>query len=89
MEDSAAGPREDFDPKDTCSTRLNIIVWFLCGLAAVFVCLRLYCKSINKRSLWWDDYVLIGSWVRCHPLLYVFSVQTLILSRSSSQPTPF
>ena len=48
--------------------RLNVVIWFLTGLAAVFLSLRLYCKRLRQNKLWWDDYILITAFVR-NPLL--------------------
>ncbi|KAF5013959.1 hypothetical protein FDECE_88 [Fusarium decemcellulare] len=31
--------------------------------AAVFLGLRLYCKIVRGRGLWWDDHLLIAAWV--------------------------
>ncbi|KAI0526008.1 hypothetical protein F5B22DRAFT_588742 [Xylaria bambusicola] len=42
---------------------LNAANWSLTALAAVFLSLRLYCKLSRSRGLWWDDYILIGSFV--------------------------
>jgi len=32
--------------------------------ASIFLGLRLRCKYVGKRSLWWDDWTLIAAWVR-------------------------
>ncbi|KAK8050319.1 hypothetical protein PG994_012049, partial [Apiospora phragmitis] len=37
--------------------------WALTGLASTFLVLRCYCRVTRNKSLWWDDYVLILSWV--------------------------
>lgn len=42
---------------------LNAVDWTLTALAAVFLSLRLYCKLSLGRGLWWDDYLLIASFV--------------------------
>ncbi|KFA54322.1 hypothetical protein S40293_04839 [Stachybotrys chartarum IBT 40293] len=42
---------------------VNIAVWCLFGLATIFLSLRLFCKFRRHRGLWWDDYLLISSWV--------------------------
>jgi hypothetical protein len=39
------------------------IVWPLLLAATFFLGLRLYCKLSVRRALWWDDWVLILSWV--------------------------
>ena len=51
-------------PHDNFGSRLNVIVWSLTGLAAIFLALRLYAKRIRHNKLWWDDYILIVAFVR-------------------------
>lgn len=43
--------------------QLNITGWVLTGASGVFLALRVHCKILQKRSLWWDDHLLIASWV--------------------------
>jgi hypothetical protein len=43
----------------------NTIVWMLTALAAVFLGLRVFCKFLRHRGLWWDDHILIAAWVSC------------------------
>ncbi len=40
------------------------VVWVLFAMATIFLALRIYCKAKIARGMWWDDYVLILSWVR-------------------------
>lgn len=47
----------DFGPQ------INVTIWFLTALSASFLALRVYCKFLRHRGLWWDDYLLILSWV--------------------------
>lgn len=61
---STVGNAEDQGPKILIST------WILLGLSSAFLLARLYCKWRAHRGLWWDDNVLIASWVRTSPLLY-------------------
>ncbi|KAK2045738.1 hypothetical protein LZ31DRAFT_583897 [Colletotrichum somersetense] len=49
-------------PEDNGPTVLAVI-WSQAGLSAFFLSLRLYCKFRKRSGLWWDDYVLIASWV--------------------------
>ncbi|PHH54867.1 hypothetical protein CFIMG_001264RA [Ceratocystis fimbriata CBS 114723] len=37
--------------------------WILGGLSLVFLSLRVYCKFLKHRGLYWDDYLLIASWL--------------------------
>jgi len=50
-------------PHDNFGPNLDIAAWTLTGLATGFLGLRVYCKYLGGRSLWWDDYVLIAAWV--------------------------
>lgn len=41
------------------------VSWILASMATTFLSLRIYCKVIvTGRLLWWDDWILIGGWVR-------------------------
>ncbi|KAK0612021.1 hypothetical protein B0T14DRAFT_439154 [Immersiella caudata] len=48
---------EDYGPQ------VNFVIWLLTALSAAFLALRVYCKFLRHRGLWWDDYVLIASWI--------------------------
>lgn len=50
-------PLTDFGPQ------INFVIWFLTAVSSAFLALRVYCKFLRHRGLWWDDYLLIGSWV--------------------------
>jgi len=50
-------------PHDSLSTELNATIWSLNFLAFAFVGLRIYLKLSRGRKLWWDDYVLLASFV--------------------------
>ncbi|KAK4223788.1 hypothetical protein QBC38DRAFT_486921 [Podospora fimiseda] len=39
------------------------IIWVFFGLSTVFLGLRVYCKIWRGRGLWWDDHILIASWL--------------------------
>ncbi|KAK0666633.1 hypothetical protein QBC41DRAFT_230143 [Cercophora samala] len=38
-------------------------IWSFLAFSTVFLFLRIYCKIWRCRGLWWDDYVLIFSWL--------------------------
>jgi hypothetical protein len=41
------------------------VSWILASMATTFLSLRIYCKVVvTGRLLWWDDWILIGGWVR-------------------------
>ena len=42
---------------------LNIGLWFLFAGATLFLGLRLYFKVTRRHQLWWDDYILIVTWM--------------------------
>jgi len=50
-------------PHDNAAVRLNTSIWVLLSMATAFLGLRVYCKFNGHRGLWWDDWVLIASWV--------------------------
>ncbi|EAQ82895.1 hypothetical protein CHGG_11071 [Chaetomium globosum CBS 148.51] len=50
-------PSTDFGPQ------INLVIWLLTALSSAFLAMRVYCKFLRHRGLWWDDYLLIGSWV--------------------------
>ncbi|KAK8020183.1 hypothetical protein PG990_005321 [Apiospora arundinis] len=37
--------------------------WALTGLSSAFLVLRCYCRFSHNKFLWWDDYILILSWM--------------------------
>ena len=55
--------KNDNLPHDNYGPWFNGVVWMLTGIAAIFLALRLYCKHIRRKALWWDDYVLIAAFV--------------------------
>ena len=60
-------PRAADDPLDIdLGLRLKVAIWFLAISSLIILALRVYCKFLRKRGLWWDDYILIASWV-CSP----------------------
>ncbi|KAI0131488.1 hypothetical protein F4814DRAFT_437939 [Daldinia grandis] len=42
---------------------VDAVIWALISLSTVFLGLRVFYKSKRSRGLWWDDWVLIASWV--------------------------
>jgi hypothetical protein len=55
------------------------VSWFLCWFSGGFLALRLYAKISRRQHLWWDDHILIFSWVSFFPspLLLVASIERL------------
>lgn len=54
-------------PRDDLGPTLLVSIWGLQVLCSLVLALRLYCKVARSRGMWWDDYVLILSWVRLLP----------------------
>ncbi|KAJ4291288.1 hypothetical protein N0V88_006291 [Collariella sp. IMI 366227] len=50
-------------PDTNLGPYLNRVIWTLAALSGLFLGLRLYYKIFRRRQLWWDDYVLVASWV--------------------------
>lgn len=87
-------------PHDNAAMRLNTAIWVLNAVSFVFLALRVYCKSIRSRKLWWDDWILIMAWVRrrspstAHhplgnsPLTAARTRSSWSLSRRSSRTSP-
>lgn len=48
---------------DDHGPRLNVTIWSLTSVAALFLGLRIYCKVWRGRPVRWDDCVLVASWV--------------------------
>ncbi|KAL6233074.1 hypothetical protein BDW75DRAFT_216170 [Aspergillus navahoensis] len=62
---------------DGRGTRLIASCWSLVVVAAILLVLRVYCKLWRGRGLWWDDHMLIISWVS---LAVAVSINTYIVS---------
>jgi len=45
------------------SLQLNLGLWFLFAGATVLLFLRVWVKVTRRHGLWYDDYILITSWV--------------------------
>ncbi|CAH0056297.1 unnamed protein product [Clonostachys solani] len=48
---------------DERGTRLLASCWSLTIASAILLFLRVYCKLWRSRGLWWDDHLLIISWI--------------------------
>ncbi|KAJ3529672.1 hypothetical protein NM208_g9654 [Fusarium decemcellulare] len=62
---------------DNRGTRLLASCWSMTAAAAVLLFLRIYCKLWRGRGLWWDDHLLIASWVA---LSIAVSINTYLVS---------
>jgi len=45
------------------SLQLNAGLWTLFAGASVFLAMRVWIKITRRHGLWWDDYILIATWV--------------------------
>ena len=44
---------------------LNVGLWMLYAGATVFLALRVWIKVTRRHGLWWDDHILLLTWVWC------------------------
>jgi hypothetical protein len=51
------------------SLQLNLGLWILFAGATVLLCARVWVKITRRHGLWYDDYILITSWVSTSSLL--------------------
>lgn len=65
---------------------LNAGLWSLFAGATIFLALRIWCKVTRRHGLWYDDYILLVTWVSdlhsvypqcCHDELYVMQDMAL------------
>ncbi|TEA11970.1 hypothetical protein C8034_v007095 [Colletotrichum sidae] len=52
--------------------------WTMFGVATIFLGLRIYCRAVRTRKMWWDDYLLLVGWLL---LLVVDILQTVIYQK--------
>jgi hypothetical protein len=52
---------------DDLSQNINASIWSLTAVSGVILGLRLWAKWLKRRGLWWDDHLLIVSWVSGGP----------------------
>lgn len=45
------------------TNEVNAGLWSLFATTTVFLAARLWCKITRRHGLWWDDYILIFSWL--------------------------
>ncbi|KAM0277437.1 hypothetical protein ACHAQH_005801 [Verticillium albo-atrum] len=38
-------------------------IWSMMAIATVFFALRIYCKTVRTRGMWWDDYIMLVAWL--------------------------
>ncbi len=43
--------------------QLNVLTWLLISVSGLFLFTRLYLKNCQNRGLWWDDWILLASWI--------------------------
>ncbi|KAK3377347.1 hypothetical protein B0T24DRAFT_701790 [Lasiosphaeria ovina] len=50
-------------PVETTGPAVEIAGWFLVAISGLFLGLRIYCKHLKHRGLWWDDWILTTAWL--------------------------
>jgi hypothetical protein len=53
----------DRDSNVDYGPQLNVLTWLLVSVSGLFLFTRLYLKNFQHRGLWWDDWILLASWV--------------------------
>jgi hypothetical protein len=53
----------DLDSNVDYGPQLNVLVWMLTSVSGLFLLARLYLKTCQNRGLWWDDWILLASWI--------------------------
>ncbi|KAL8386772.1 hypothetical protein RB595_010404 [Gaeumannomyces hyphopodioides] len=63
--DGSGGKSDSLQPSfdDNAGPRTNLIVWSLVIISLLFIAGRVFCKYRSRARLWWDDWVLIASWI--------------------------
>lgn len=51
-----------FSP-DQSAAIVDSAVWTMLMVATSFLALRVYCRAVRARQLWWDDYILTVGWM--------------------------
>ena len=46
---------------------LNLGIWFLYAGATFFLALRVWIKLTRRHGMWWDDWILVVTWVGTIP----------------------
>jgi hypothetical protein len=64
---SARNPDLDYVRPDT---EVYTGLWCLQAGATVFLAARLWTKITRRHGVWWDDYILIVTWVRAKKTAY-------------------
>ncbi|KAK3933797.1 hypothetical protein QBC46DRAFT_401243 [Diplogelasinospora grovesii] len=64
-------------PTDSRGPTVLATIWTFGSVSGIFLGLRVYCKIWRQRRLWWDDYILIASWIS---LLVFAAIQTWCVS---------
>lgn len=72
-----------FDPH-----AIVVAVWTLWALSAVFIGLRLYCKSFRRAKYGWDDWVLVVAWAATLANCIVVTVDIKIHPITAGPPDP-
>ena len=50
-------------PHDSMGPTVLVVAWVLTAITSVFLVLRLYCKISINRRIWWDDGILLASYL--------------------------
>lgn len=66
----------DAERNDSYNVKILASCWTVGVLSSVMIALRIYCKHMRSRRLWYDDYILITAWVSPSPKPTYVSLNT-------------
>ncbi|KAL2268280.1 hypothetical protein VTJ83DRAFT_3126 [Remersonia thermophila] len=58
-----SGSSGKLPPSTDLGPQVNFTIWLLTSLSSALLALRIYCKLLRHRGLWWDDHFLIAAWL--------------------------
>ena len=54
--------------EESLAPKILATLWSLVAVSAVFISLKIFARVRRRVQLWWDDYVMLLSWVcLCSP----------------------
>ncbi|KAK3900422.1 hypothetical protein C8A05DRAFT_35945 [Staphylotrichum tortipilum] len=56
---TATGPL----PHDDAGPKINAVFWVLSIVSGIFMMARLWAKRMRRKAYWWDDWLLLMSWL--------------------------
>ncbi len=65
----------------------RVFLWVMTSVSLVFLALRICCKVLKSRGLWYDDYMLVAAWVSSLPIqCYANDIATAVVAPHMAHP---